>query len=109
LIDSHHGSPITQLYLAYQGARTKDLSSGGHLFSASEDGTFCITDLKSDEILTKTIEKANQTAEVNILNKRRADHFMNERNSNIRNQRRHSITQGFSSDNFFKYERVDAT
>ena len=92
LIDNHHGSPITQLYVAYQGGRSKDLSSGGHLFSASEDGTFCITDLKSDEMLKKTIEKVNQTAEANILNKRRADHFMNERNTNIRTQRRHSIT-----------------
>ena len=59
LIDNHQGSPITQLYIAYQGARSRDLSSGGHLFSVSEDGTFCITDLKSQEMLLKTVEKIN--------------------------------------------------
>ena len=57
LIDSHKGSPITKLYLAYQGALHASEEGGGHLLSISADGTICATDLKSDNIAKKMYSK----------------------------------------------------
>jgi len=34
---------------------------------------------------------------------------MHEKGKNMRTQRRHSVTQCFSAEDFFKYERVRAT
>ena len=51
LVDKHQSSQITALYIAYQGARYQgQTDSGGHLLSASEDGTICVTDLLSPEM-----------------------------------------------------------
>lgn len=94
--------------MAYQGALWCNEDGGGHLFSVSEDGTICATDLKSEDVVRKMYQKkASQTTQTS--QKRRTDQFMNEKGKNMRQQRRHSVSQHFSAENFFKYERVKAT
>ena len=107
LIDSHKGSKITKLYMAYQGALWSNEDGGGHLLSVSEDGTICATDLKSELIASKLFTKGPSQGQTS--QKRRTDQFMHEKGKNMRMQRRHSVSQYFSAEDFFKYERVRAT
>ena len=58
VIDSHHSSPITKLFISYNTSRLSSkrqdkkglLENGGHLISVSEDGTTAVTNLNSGEI-----------------------------------------------------------
>ena len=76
--------------------------------SVSEDGTICVTDLKSEEIRHKVVSSVHKGGDGDFTNKRRTDQFMNDRNQNVRTQRRHSVTQFFSTEEYFKYERIQA-
>eukprot|EP00347_Sterkiella_histriomuscorum_P013779 403363397 len=128
LIDQHHQSPITQLFIAYESSRriksghksssnlinggtnlnSSNFSSkdnlqevGGHLISASEDGTIAITNLNSGEI-----HKALSTFSLQDKAKSRADTFMEEMNENRKHKRRNSITQCFQMNQFYHMVKV---
>lgn len=59
VIDAHHGSSITHLFMAYNSARKGHIpkkpqvlhENGGHLISLSEDGTLSVTNMNSGEIV----------------------------------------------------------
>lgn len=92
LIDQHHQSPITQLFVAYDSSRKMKtqskglnpsqfnpqakrggslLENGGHLISVSEDGTIAVTNLNSGEI-----HKALHNFTPNDKDKSRANQFI---------------------------------
>jgi len=87
LIDSHHQSPITQLFVAYNSSRKQNISikrttpnvhhhnipiqdyeRGGHLISVSENGTIAVTNLNSGEI-----HRQLHNYSINEREKRRAE------------------------------------
>ena len=121
LIDQHHLSPITQLFIAYDSSRRVKsghrsgggsmLSSqnmrdhlqeqGGHLISVSEDGTVAITNLNSGEI-----QRALVTFNLPDRSKGRADLFMKEVSENRKLKRRHSFASGFTMNQFYHLVKV---
>ncbi|CDW82512.1 wd g-beta repeat-containing protein [Stylonychia lemnae] len=113
LIDQHHQTPITQLFVAYDSSRrvrgpvknsqnqqhpVKDnlYDHGGHLIGVSQDGTVSITNLNSGEI-----NRALQNFNLQDKEKNRADQFITQVNENRKNKRRNSITQCFQMNSFF--------
>lgn len=68
--------------MAYQGAHQTSDDGGGHLLSTSEDGTICVTDLKSEAIAQK--QHAKGPNQPNTSGKRRTDQFLHEKGKNMR-------------------------
>jgi len=89
-------------------AKNNEGGSGGYLISTSADGSICVTDLKS-EAVTQKLASAASAPQANTSAKRRTDQFMHEKSKNMRLKRRHSVTQYFTAQDFFQYERVSAT
>ena len=116
LVDSHHRSKITKLFVAYNSSRkvSKSLSSrpgqpgllenGGHLISVSEDGTIAVTNLNSGEIV-QALHSYNHHRESAIENSR-IDSFFDERRRNRESKRRNSFTGDISVSNFFRLTKV---
>ena len=48
--------------------------------SVSEDGTVCVTDLKSEDIRQKVVASVHAGGDGSFTNLRRTDQFMNDRN-----------------------------
>jgi hypothetical protein len=112
LVDSHHRSKITKLFVAYNSARKLPkghqsrpgqqslLENGGHLISVSEDGTIAVTNLNSGEIL-QALHSYNPMTD-NEVESSRIDAFFDERRSNRTQKRRNSFTGEFSVANFYQ-------
>ena len=87
ILDCHHGSPITNLYVAYQASRATR-THGCHLLVASKDGTISVVDL-SQENMAKKMEEAQKAKGVNSQKVtveraqwRRLDRFLEQRGEN---------------------------
>ena len=63
-----------------------------------------ITDLVSGDI-----RRRKETFRQNERERKRADDFMAEKNSNVRNKRRNSVQNIFTVNSYFSYVRVRAT
>ena len=108
LVDSHHRSRITKLFVAYNSSRKVPkqtraggglLDNGGHLISVSEDGTIAVTNLNSGEIV-QTLHSYNPQRE-SAVESSRIDSFFDEKRHNRHNRRRNSFTSDISVSNFF--------
>jgi WD40 repeat protein len=93
VLDCHHSSPISCMYIAYSSARrnqskpleksssmslaqSMSADSGGHLIVASEDGTISITNMNSGDIVSQL---ANFSITRNDREKKKVDEFMRQR------------------------------
>ena len=116
MVDSHHRSKITRLFVAYNSSRKvpKSLASrpgqpsllenGGHLISVSEDGTIAVTNLNSGEIV-QALHSYNQHRE-SVIENSRIDSFFDERRRNRDVKRRNSFSGDISVSNFFQLTKV---
>jgi hypothetical protein len=108
VIDSHHKSKITKLFVAYNSSRKQPnklkqpvlMENGGHLISVSEDGTIAVTNLNSGEIV-QTLHSQQSSHHKNPDNAR-ADMFFEQRER----KRRNSFSCDFSVANFFEFVKV---
>lgn len=124
VIDSHHSSPITKLFIAYNPARkarphsstaqrqgtypagSKDLlENGGHLISVSEDGTIAVTNLNSGEIHKALHNQLHNSPSVedrgiDRIDASRADKFF-EQKQETGKKRRNSFAGEFSVNHYF--------
>jgi hypothetical protein len=112
LVDSHHRSKITKLFIAYNSSRKLPksllsrpgqpslLENGGHLVSVSEDGTVAVTNLNSGEVV-QALHSYNHNQRESAIENARIDSFFEERRLNRAVRRRNSFTGDISVSNFF--------
>jgi WD40 repeat protein len=121
VVDAHHGSPITRLFVAYNSARrqtggkgflrittTAVSENGGHLISVSEDGTICVTNLNSGEI-NKALHNFNVLSAgigVDKHDYHRAEQFFREREESRKLKRRNSFSNDCSVQKYFHLAKV---
>lgn len=79
------------------------LDSGGHLIACSEDGTISITNMNSRAVVDQL---QNFNIRRNNRDRRRAEAFMRERESNQRSGRRSSFDGHCSFNRYFNLVRV---
>jgi len=113
LVDSHHRSKITKLFVAYNSSRKLPksllnrpgqpslLENGGHLVSVSEDGTVAVTNLNSGEVVQALHSYNNHNQRESAIENARIDSFFEERRRNRAVRRRNSFSGDISVSNFF--------